>query len=113
MKTFLKSVVLLIFFLLLHNGLLAQSETPLSDMMPDRAAFSSQYDYDKAFQAWANRHVDLYVQLIETNAEVIRERLPLFLDTGNPNEDAQRYEWLKKIWITNNPEKYHSIISQD
>ncbi|WP_027003124.1 hypothetical protein [Hugenholtzia roseola] len=112
MKTFLKSVVLLLFFLLAHNGLLAQSESPSSDMMPDKAAFSSQYDYEKAFQVWANQHIDLYVQLIETNAEEVRDGLPLFLDTGNYNEDALRYERLKKIWIANNPDRYRTIISK-
>lgn len=111
MRLFLKAAILFAVFCCAENELAAQSTTSESSSYPKRASFSAEYDYKKAFKVWAKNHIEEYVRLIEANAEEVRDEFPHFIDTGNQEADAKRYEHLKSVWINNNPKVYEKLVS--
>lgn len=40
------------------------------------------------------------------------EDFPKFVDTGNPDKDAARFDEQKRQWIENNPEKYKAMFPE-
>lgn len=48
-------------------------------------------------------------QTISTSVSTENTGMPVFIDTGNPEEDAQRYEQAKSQWIQANQREYHQL----
>jgi hypothetical protein len=66
--------------------------------------------YKKAVSVWVQKYPENKEMVEKYYIEKIKNEVPKFVDTGNPEKDNQEYNKAKEKWINENPEKYDRII---